>query len=214
MHEHERSTALAREYVESFQAHTVLADLGDMNRLTKRRQLARKALRRASSGGHRGTTRLHGNEKRKKRHDFKLQSTPGAEGVGQKIKTQKEVRFDTTKHIVGRREEAWGRRGDTQREVRFDLAEYTGGRRGSDRRGKTQKDTSAVAAGRRAPPSAAGHRRRQIAVKNLAFQNPLAVATSRFFTAAACIEGIQYYCCFCHRSSGTAQRRRTQGATE
>ena len=52
------------------------------------------------------------------------------EGAGQKIKTQKEVRFDTTEHTVGRRGEGWGRRGKTQREVRFDIAEYTTGRRG------------------------------------------------------------------------------------
>jgi len=80
------------------------------------------------------------------------------EEVGQKIKTQKEVRLDTTEHTVGRRGEGWGRRGNTQREVRFDIAEYTGGRRGCARRGKKQKDTTAAATGRRAPPSAAGHR--------------------------------------------------------
>ena len=62
-----------------------------------------------------------------------------AEGVGQKIKTQKEVRFDTTENTVGKRGEGWGRRGKTQREVRFDIAEYSGRRRGNARKGKTQK---------------------------------------------------------------------------
>jgi len=67
-----------------------------------------------------------------------------------------------------------------------------------------QKKTTAVATGRRAPPSVAGHRVPPDSGENLASRNPLAVATRRFFTAAVCGELILHYCLRHRWPPGTA----------
>ena len=122
----------------------------------------------------------------------------GAEGVGQKIKTQKEVRLDTTEQTVGRR--GRGGAGEETHKEKYDLIlqstlEGGGGVTGEEKHKKILVLSPPAAGHRPVPPGTGRH---QIAEKNLASRNPLVVATRRFFTAAVCNERILYYC-FRHR---------------